>query len=239
MECQNPGCEVSEPQFYSRNRTICKECFLKKHEEEKEQKRLKQRNIKKAAKDAVKKEKMLEKAKQEIKALREKEKTESADMTKRTEFAGGTSSSKSVPVKRGRKKVDSKEPKPSVPVALGNAYMAMNPSGMVRSDPGLTGIIATQQKMIEYQQRQTDHLFALTEKLMNRLAPVPTETKTLSGEAKTVSTPAKTLSGEAKVKVQTFESEEISARIIPPTPRRYPRLSHTKDRRTNDIKIDI
>lgn len=80
----------------------------------------------------------------------------------------------------------------------------------------LTSIIATQQKMIDYQQRQADNLFTLTERLLSKMEPV-----------------AKTDLPTSE-RVAISEEEPVSVRIPAPTPRRYPRLSHTKDRLTHN-----
>ncbi len=78
-------------------------------------------------------------------------------------------------------------------------------------------IIATQQKMIEHQQRQTDALFNLTEKLLTRssLFPEPTISKPEVVESPSVSS---TL------------SHEFRSKLISHTPRRRQEFVHYKNR---------
>ncbi len=80
-------------------------------------------------------------------------------------------------------------------------------------DSTVKGIILAQQKMLEHQQRQTDALFSLAEKLLEKVKTVDSSFNT--AEMKTPS-PNRT-------------------KVVSHTPRRRQNLVHYKDRLNNDL----
>lgn len=91
------------------------------------------------------------------------------------------------------------------------------PSKTVKSDTSsLKNIIANQQKMLETQQRQTEALFSLAEKLLEKINVAP----------QTVSEPSST----------PVRRSPVSSRLIlSKTPRVRKNLAHYKDRLNTDL----
>ena len=209
--CKNPGCEEKSPEFYPKNKTMCKKCVSKRNKERKEQKeqeKLKARQLsKKAEKLEAKLQKQKEKTKQIMKEVKQSQKL-------KAELNAGTK-------------------------VLKTEGSILNTAGVENHRVGgydaftLTAIIASQQKMIEYQQKQADHLFALTEKILSGASTAGMDQRSglLSSSAKLSGTGT----SSSGVQAGTPWHETLVEGIIPPTPRRYPRLSHGKNRLTNDI----
>lgn len=82
-------------------------------------------------------------------------------------------------------------------------------------DSTIKGVILAQQKMLEHQQRQTDALFSLAEKLLEKVRTVDSN---FLPEMKTLS--------PIKVRPST---------VVSHTPRRRQNLVHYKDRLNNDL----
>lgn len=96
----------------------------------------------------------------------------------------------------------------------------MEQSSDVIANSTLTHLIATQQKMIEHQQRQTDALFNLTEKLLLSRAP----DVGAGGDFVPSKRP-----GDARTSSPT-NSHEFRSKIISHTPRRRQEFVHYKNR---------
>jgi hypothetical protein len=227
--CKNPGCEEESPEFYPKNKTMCKKCVAKRNKERKEQKeqeKIKARQLsKKAEKLEAKLQKQKEKTKQIMKEVKQSQKLNAGTRTEGSTLSGA-------------------KQKPSTHSNEGTESSAW------------IAIIASQQKMIEYQQKQADHLFALTEKILSgagtagsqgllsssaRLSGASTagmdqRSGLLSSSAKqSASGTASRTEGSAgdfhsPATTGTPWRETLAEGMIPATPRRYPRLSHGKNR---------
>jgi len=224
--CKNPGCEEEFPEFYPKNKTMCKKCVAKRNKERKEQKeqeKLKARQLsKKAEKLEAKLQKQKEKTKQIMKEVKQSQKLNAGTRTEGSTLSGA-------------------KQKPSTHSNEGTESSAW------------IAIIASQQKMIEYQQKQADHLFALTEKILSGAGTAGSQgllssSARLSG-AGTAGMDQRSglLSSSARLSASgtasrtegsagdfhspaTTGTPRISEGMIPATPRRYPRLSHGKNR---------
>jgi len=171
--CKNLGCDEENPEFYPRNKSMCKKCISKKNKERKETKERQKLEVRQLSKKAEK---------LEAKLLKEKEKTKQLSKVKTIK------------------------------------------SQTTETDKTLNAIIIAQQKMIEYQQKQADHLFELTKQIFESKVPIGTKSFNLDSESTAL-----------QMTVPSTPSIRENKPFVPPTPRRYKQLSHGKNRLDNDL----
>ena len=104
-----------------------------------------------------------------------------------------------------------------------SASLASKMPKMLKTDSTLKNIIASQQKMLEHQQRQTDALFNLAEKLLEKI-----NTPVITAQGSSESIGSATLTPRRRSPIS-------SSRLISHTPRVRKNLVHYKDRLNNDL----